>query len=349
MTDRQAFGIDINEYARTGGINYGLVKTHLQAGIYDFLILKAGLGKWPNKIYAEQKQKVEEHGIPYGTYHFLDPRDDMRLQAQKYVEWVGKQPFYIIDIESPQAGVRLPTKAEILTNIKELERLTQQQPVIYSSKQILKSIGFMSEASQFRLWIAMYPYDASKPSKRLPYRYFSDFARDYAGTLPASVVGNELEKNTILWQFSAKGDGPYYIYNQQTADPVYRGGMKDADLNVSIQSRDVFMKSMFGSVSPVESGTQQPSGGTQQPPGGTTPPAQGPRVTYPGMTNQQMIDIIYKAAKPFTSEPWGWIVRAGLEYMAIPAENRAKPYTGPRVEDFPNMLDEEKVAILAAM
>ena len=72
--------------------------------------------------------------------------------------------------------------------------------------------------------------------------------------------------------------------------------------------------------------------------------------TYPGLTNQGMINLIFRAASPFTQDPWrDWILRAHLESLAIPVENRHKPYTGPRIEDFPNLTDDEKEAILAEM
>ena len=75
---------------------------------------------------------------------------------------------------------------------------------------------------------------------------------------------------------------------------------------------------------------------------------QGP--PYSGKRNQDMINWIFRAAAPFTDDPWhDWVVRAGLSNLAIPAANRGKPYEGPRVEDLPNLTDVEKAAILTAM
>jgi hypothetical protein len=335
MAERQAFGIDINEYSRTGGINYQLVKSHLGTGAYDFLIAKASLGFTINPLLAEQRQNMEANNIPYATYHFLDPRFDMRVQVQKYFNAVGTdQRFYILDIESPQIGVRVPNKAEVLVAIDEIQRLTHQQPVLYSGAQILSNIGFMNEAAQFRLWIAWYPYDATRPSQNLQYRYFHDFTQKFSHRLPVTVIDTPLANNTILWQFSAKGDGPFYIYSPFTDDPRFPVGMKDADLNVSIQTRTEFMSSMFGVVPPVTGEVEHQ-------------PEQAP---YPGLTNQMMINAIFKAAAPFSADPWqDWIVRAGLEYLAIPNANRNKKYSGPKVEDIPNLTEQEKAAILAAM
>ena len=64
MAERQALGIDLNEYARTGGINYDLVKDFIQRGVYDFLIIKAGLGFTKSETFDEQRQNVERLDIP---------------------------------------------------------------------------------------------------------------------------------------------------------------------------------------------------------------------------------------------------------------------------------------------
>jgi hypothetical protein len=68
------------------------------------------------------------------------------------------------------------------------------------------------------------------------------------------------------------------------------------------------------------------------------------------MSNQEMLNLIFAAAAPFTDDPWkDWIVRAKLESLAVPTENRRKPYTGPKIEDLPNLTEREKAAILADM
>ena len=119
MAERQALGIDIHEFARTGGINYDLVNGFIQGGVYDFLIIKAGLGLNKSPLLDEQRQNVERLDIPYVTYHFVDPRVDMREQARQYVNWVGKgQPNYILDIESPSPGVNVANKAQIIVTLK---------------------------------------------------------------------------------------------------------------------------------------------------------------------------------------------------------------------------------------
>lgn len=71
--------------------------------------------------------------------------------------------------------------------------------------------------------------------------------------------------------------------------------------------------------------------------------------TYPGIKNQDVINFIFLAAAPFTTDPWSWIVRAGLESLAIPEINRNKPYTGPKIEELPELTVDEVNAILIVM
>ena len=124
MAKRQALGIDIDNYARTGGTNFALAKKLVQEGGYDFLIIKAGLGLLKSVTFDEQKQGAEQAGIPHLTYHLPDPSRNMVEQARLYIEWVGKgQPTYIVDVEIPRAvkkGGRLPTKNELKGYLAEL-------------------------------------------------------------------------------------------------------------------------------------------------------------------------------------------------------------------------------------
>lgn len=79
------------------------------------------------------------------------------------------------------------------------------------------------------------------------------------------------------------------------------------------------------------------------------PPPPPPATTYPGKTNQDIINLIFRAATPFTREPWEWVVQAGLESLATPPANRLKPYTGPRFEDLSGLSQTQRNALLAQL
>jgi len=257
MTDRQALGIDINQYARAGGTNFGLARDHIQAGVYDFVIIKVGLGFNKVDIFDEQVNGCIQHDIPYSTYHFPDPELNMKTQARKYVDWVGtKQQAYIVDVEKPRQNSRPPNRGELRSYLDELEGLIDVKPILYSSIAILSSIGFKNDAKEYKLWIAHYLYMKSLwPLQKKLYSKFDDFVKDHAGEIPPAARGSGLENNVILWQFTDRGDGRFYIYNRHTNDSRYPDGMTNADLNISIHKRDDFMPMMFNGV-PVDITTQ---------------------------------------------------------------------------------------------
>jgi len=342
MTQRQAFGIDISNWARTGGVNFEKVHQHIMKGTYDFLIIKAGLGLGKSVTFEEQRKGAETKNIPYSTYFFFDANKGIKKQAEHYVDLVGAdQPSYVVDVEMPypeSEGGRLPTRNELKKFLDEFEKLTKKQPVIYSSINILSQVRFLTAAKGYKLWIAYYPWDKSiLPFEKAQYSFFTDFLEDFANTRPSTLRGTNLSKNVILWQFSDKGKGYHYIFNEFTADPRNPVGKKSADLNVSIQERDIFMKAMFGDISPITTPIDQP----------VAEPDDVVVVTYPGMKNQDMINLFLKASS--IDLYWEWILDAQLDYMAIPRENRDKIYTGPKIEELPNLEKFEKDALLAAM
>jgi hypothetical protein len=203
------------------------------------------------------------------------------------------------------------------------------------------------------LWIAQWVYDlAVYPEQKVYYRYFHDFVRDYSGRLPPDSLNTVLEENVILWQFTPNGMGPHYAYNLLTEDPLHPTGKKSADLNISIKGRNEFLQLLFGEVPAIiiERETKGEEVTRGRPARGRPPRVERFEPTYPGFTNQDMINLIYTAARPFTEDPWRtWIVRAKLEFLALPHENRSKPYTGPKIEDLPKLTKIEKAAILALL
>jgi hypothetical protein len=66
----------------------------------------------------------------------------------------------------------------------------------------------------------------------------------------------------------------------------------------------------------------------------------------PKVTNQQMINAF---AQAFGDDYWVVITRAGLQWLAIPASNRALLYTGPAPEEMPGLTDEERAQLRAAL
>ncbi len=65
------------------------------------------------------------------------------------------------------------------------------------------------------------------------------------------------------------------------------------------------------------------------------------------VNNQTMINAFSKAFGPTFWDDV--VVRAGLTSMGLPPENRPKPYAGPPVDEIPNLTDDEKARLKAAL
>ncbi len=58
--------------------------------------------------------------------------------------------------------------------------------------------------------------------------------------------------------------------------------------------------------------------------------------------NQDMINVIYRAAGQLEMPEWTLLAKVGLEGLV---DARSDPYTGPSVADFPELTDEQKTVI----
>jgi lysozyme len=66
----------------------------------------------------------------------------------------------------------------------------------------------------------------------------------------------------------------------------------------------------------------------------------------PHVKNQVMVNAFYYV---FGQAYWDKVQSAGLTRMAIPSSNRTLPYSGPPIEELPNLTDQEKKALKAAL
>jgi hypothetical protein len=77
-------------------------------------------------------------------------------------------------------------------------------------------------------------------------------------------------------------------------------------------------------------------------------PGEG-EVTYPGLVNQDMINLFYRAAAQYQENGWSWISTAGLTDMAKDRATRYEPYTGPVIQNMPGLTGGQKDALQAAL
>ena len=70
---------------------------------------------------------------------------------------------------------------------------------------------------------------------------------------------------------------------------------------------------------------------------------------YPGLVNQDMINLFYQVASKFSEDGWGWLLRSNLAYIASSRDLRYRPYIGPKIEDISEFNNDEKQALLSAI
>jgi GH25 family lysozyme M1 (1,4-beta-N-acetylmuramidase) len=72
-------------------------------------------------------------------------------------------------------------------------------------------------------------------------------------------------------------------------------------------------------------------------------------VTYPGLVNQDMVNLFYRTAKRFNQSGWIWLQKAKLEGIVESREIRYQPYRGPLVGEFIGLSESEKSALQRAI
>ena len=68
-------------------------------------------------------------------------------------------------------------------------------------------------------------------------------------------------------------------------------------------------------------------------------------ITYPGLVNQDIINLFYKAAALIGKNGWDWLVKTGLEYLNESRSIRFDFYKGPLLEDLLDLDEEETKAL----
>jgi GH25 family lysozyme M1 (1,4-beta-N-acetylmuramidase) len=224
----QARLVDIHRYYRTDGVDWVKLKAHC-----DAVIISAGVGMALNPLLKEQVDGAVDHAIPYMTYHIPSPNFQMRIQVENYLSGYGvKDAWTCVDVESPNPKLlRCINATELFIYADYLTKLTKRKPLMYLNLKALDEVLFWAaRLAEFKLWIAQWPWRLWKISS---YTDFDSFLSKYAGLCPGTTRNTFLQANTILWQFTRKGNARLICANLHTADPAYPLGVQEADLNVS--------------------------------------------------------------------------------------------------------------------
>lgn len=84
--------------------------------------------------------------------------------------------------------------------------------------------------------------------------------------------------------------------------------------------------------------------------GGERPEAEAPvfssnNPTYPGLVNQDLVNLFYRAAAIIGENGWYWIVRCGLRAIAESRDVRFESYRGPQVSELHSLTLEQRSAL----
>lgn len=254
IRDRQAQFVDTNFYYRVGGTDPQKAKDH-----NDILAIQYGIGSRVVDTFAEQVGIANDQGLPYFSWIIYDPDDNLSIadQAEKYVSHpLAKVAPLFTDLEKPRSYTRMINYDE-LKIITDIHRQANDfRHGCYSRVNLFESVfpnGFPDWFEDVVQWIAQYLLYWNG-SNWVQYRYYENFLDDWEWSLPPSVTKSRLYSDqkwrdlVWMWQFTDKGDAEYYIANEFYAPG--KPGMKNCDLNVSMQNAVEFITKLFGEIVP---------------------------------------------------------------------------------------------------
>ncbi len=320
--------VDISAYAK-GFIDWQRLKAN-----FVHCILRAGVGI-NQDVYLERfVDQCNEEEISYSTYHIPDPLQGASIheQAALYFTWYGVQGHKLWFDYEPNTGSRFLRREEAETYLRTLKSLGADVGIYGGSYGLRDQLGNPDWLMEYDLWISQYPF---MPGTEEKYRHYDLFVEDYAGQLPWHPVEWDMpwKEKIVLWQFTDKLSARDYF----ATAPF---GLHSGDGNITTVEPEIW----WACVASQEGGGQ---GGEADEP---VDVIEDSRELYAGLKNQDIINLFFEAAEPFTADPWNaWIVRAGLGYMASSQEKRQELYDGPLFSELPGLSEAEKAALLAVL
>jgi hypothetical protein len=92
-------------------------------------------------------------------------------------------------------------------------------------------------------------------------------------------------------------------------------------------------------------GNEDEQAGDSEIPEHEAPVEERPQPTYPGLLNQDVINLIFRVAAAFGENGWEWLVRLGLETIRATRKSRFEDYTGPPLEEISSLTPEQKTIV----
>jgi GH25 family lysozyme M1 (1,4-beta-N-acetylmuramidase) len=321
---------------RAQGIDFSYYQSSYDPSVkkHDFVIIRASYNVTKDRKFNQHSESIKDVPVR-GAYHRFRSanagHDPLFWQAQAdyFLNVVNDFDFnfYVLDFErkyntpSIRFGLGAKQWIDYVAEQSGKRVLLYSNPASY--QEFLLHYG-QQWMNSYPFWIAQYPYD------RVWNEMLESVFSIFGGWEPRLPAGHTDWK---FWQFSADGNrkGP--------ENGIPRMPWHEADPAVDI---DVFNGTFQELLDWLN--LEEPVNDIEQPV--DQPPIVEP--TYVGLTNQGLINLILVAAEQLGNHYWDhWVTNAQLEYLAIPDENRTKPYTGPVIEDLPGLTENEKEMLLS--
>lgn len=233
--DGYPLGVDLSHW--NGVCNFGLMKSrNIKFGITK----GTDVGWGTKKGFVDEKAvynytEMGKAGFLRGAYHWLDPKNGTpEYQADFYLDnFYFKYPTELppaLDFEDNGVSSWNDMLWRAQVWLERVEKKTQRLPMVYTSNGymgnfIRSKAGFLA---RYPLWIAHY------------------IQRSYP-TIPAPW------SNATIWQYSDKGDYPYYKWNAPTKyGRDWGSGSTYMDMNWFMGSYDDLLKFCGGVTPPKE-------------------------------------------------------------------------------------------------
>jgi GH25 family lysozyme M1 (1,4-beta-N-acetylmuramidase) len=322
MTDTRALGADISQHNASFTFR----------GNLDFIVLRASQGTTADerfRSYLPEALKVPVRG----AYLYLRSSLALEPQLEKFLAVIQGVDLHFLALDFERIGNVLSQgfAQMALRGLESLDASAGKTVLFYTNPSTwdegirpFLSAQELQRLATHELWVAQWPKFPNEALTRTTQRPFL-----------AQGMGQ-----WTLWQFSADAPthpdrGSEFGVASSKIDLDVFNGTREAMLQRFVPQPVVVDTQAGPTVSVTTTVTTTVSTTTTE--------------AVPRVTNQQMINAFFKAANALEMDGFGMVLRAGLESMAIPDSNRALPYSGPPIGLMPNLTDEEKAALRAAL
>jgi lysozyme len=202
----QTLGIDVSTYQDAPSTPQRIDWKKAKDKGTVFAFIRAGYGKTADDDFAYNWQAAEEAGILRGAYWYITWDVDHIQQAQMLsMAGMGGELPCAADYESrsfPAGLIPGTMRQKLSAFLKEVQRITQKAPVIYTSPSYWLEFGSPNVIwAQYPLWIAN--YNVEKPTVPAPWKKWN------------------------FWQFTPKGPGKDFGMESFGLDMDWFNGTED--------------------------------------------------------------------------------------------------------------------------